>query len=73
MNGETASDWIFGILMAVSGLIGLVMAAGARDPEIFIFGGSLAVFAVAFIAGLRRRHTAAMVAAPVAAEAKAHG
>jgi hypothetical protein len=71
MNGETASDWIFGVLMALFGLIGLAMAIGARDPEIFIFGGSLVVFAVAFIAGLVRRHMAVVV--PAAAEAAVHG
>ncbi len=58
MNGESVSDAIFTGLMAVFGLIGVVMAVGARDAEIFIFGASLAVLAAAFIAGIWRRRAA---------------
>ncbi|MBN8897526.1 MAG: hypothetical protein BGO51_20585 [Rhodospirillales bacterium 69-11] len=51
-----ASDLIVGIMMAVFGLIGLIMAAGATDNEIYVFGLSLLGFAVVFDFGLIRRH-----------------
>jgi hypothetical protein len=59
---ERLSDWIVGIMVGVFGLVGLVMAVGARDEEIFIFGASLAVFAGVFIYGLYKGQTAAAVA-----------
>lgn len=63
MNGETSSAWIFGGLMALLGVLGLIMAGGARDSEILVFGVSLVGFAIAFITGLlRRRPRAARVA-----------
>ncbi len=40
--------WFMGILAGLSGLIGLVMASGARDLGISFFGMALAVFAVLF-------------------------
>ena len=55
MNVE-ASDIIVGLLMAVFGIVGLVLAAGAMDDEMYVFGFSLFAFAVAFIFGLIRRH-----------------
>lgn len=51
---ETASDVVVGVLVAVFGLIGLILAIGARDVEILIFGFSLAAFAVAFDVSLLR-------------------
>lgn len=42
--------------MAVFGLIGLVLAAGATDNGIYIFGLCLAGFAIVFDVGLIRRH-----------------
>jgi hypothetical protein len=59
MNGESVSDAIFTALMAAFGVIGVAMAVGARDAEIVIFGASLALMAVAFIAGIWRRRAAA--------------
>lgn len=50
------SDVIVGLLMSVLGLIGLFMAAGATDDAIYVFGLSLAGFAVVFVLGLIRRH-----------------
>ena len=41
-------DIIVGVFVALLGLIGLVMAAGALDQEIYVFGLSLVVFAGAF-------------------------
>ncbi len=70
MNGETISDGIFGLLMSLFGVIGLILAIGARDAEIFIFGASLTVFAIAFIAGLVRRR--ATVPVLVASQVATH-
>jgi hypothetical protein len=50
------SDIIVGIFVAILGLVGLVLAAGALDDEIYIFGLGLAGFAVAFDFGLIRAH-----------------
>lgn len=55
MNIEV-SDLIVGFLMTVFGLLGLVLAAGAADDEMYVFGLSLAGFAVVFVIGLVRRH-----------------
>ena len=54
MNVE-ASDVIVGLLMAVLGIVGLILASGAMDDEMYVFGFSLFGFAVAFIFGLIRR------------------
>ncbi len=53
---DDISEIIVGIMVAVLGLVGLVMASGAYDSEIFIFGLSVAGFAVVFDIGLIRRH-----------------
>ena len=50
------SDVIVGLLMTALGLIGLVMASGALDNEIYIFGLSLAGFAFVFLLGLVRAY-----------------
>jgi hypothetical protein len=50
------SDLIVGLLMAALGLIGLILAAGAQDDEMFVFGFALFGFACAFVLGLVRRH-----------------
>ena len=68
---ETASAWIVGIMMTAFGLLGLVLAAGARDDEMSIFGWSLSGFAAVFIAGLVRAHYDAVDAAK--ARAGRHG
>ncbi|MDR3538941.1 MAG: hypothetical protein P4L71_20770 [Acetobacteraceae bacterium] len=51
-----ASDLIVGIMVSVFGLIGLILAAGATDNEMYVFGLSLAGFSVVFVIGLIRRH-----------------
>ena len=56
MNVEEPSDVIIGVLMAVFGIVGLVLAAGAMDNEMYVFGFSLFGFACVFDAGLLRRH-----------------
>jgi hypothetical protein len=71
MHDESTSDWVVGLMMAVFGLIGLIMAGGARDNEIFIFGLSLLGFAVIFIGGLVRSHYDTRDLA--AAKARNHG
>jgi hypothetical protein len=53
---DTVSDLAVGLLVAVLGLVGLFLAAGALDDEIFIFGLGLVAFAVVFDLGLIRAH-----------------
>ena len=53
---EDVSALVVAALVAVLGLLGLVMASGALDDEIYIFGLSLAAFSGLFGFGLIRRH-----------------
>lgn len=53
-SGGGLADWAVGIFVGVLGLIGLVLASGAMDDEIYIFGLSVAAFAVLFDFGLIR-------------------
>lgn len=55
MNATLA--WIVGGLIAVLGLVGLFLAAGARDVGIYLFGLLLFLFAVLFDFGLIKRNT----------------
>ena len=50
------SDLIVGLLMAVFGLVGLILASGAMDNEMYVFGLSLFGFTCLFVLGLLRRH-----------------
>lgn len=50
------SDLIVGLLMAALGLTGLILASGAMDDGMYVFGFSLFVFACVFEFGLMRRH-----------------
>ena len=50
------SDLIVGLVVAAFGLIGLILASGAMDDEMFVFGLSLFGFACVFDFGLLRRH-----------------
>jgi hypothetical protein len=50
------SDLIVGLLMTTFGIIGLILASGAMDNEMYVFGLSLFGFAVLFDLGLVRRH-----------------
>jgi hypothetical protein len=53
---EEVSDIVVGVLVLVLGLIGLKMASGALDDEIYVFGLSMALFAALFEFGLIRRY-----------------
>ena len=53
---EEASERVVGGLMLILGLTGLLLASGALDNAIYIFGLSLAAFAVVFELGLIRSH-----------------
>ena len=53
---EQVSDLVMGALMAFFGVLGLFLAARAEDAEMYLFGLSLAGFAVLFLFGLMRRH-----------------
>jgi hypothetical protein len=50
------SDLIVGFLMTAFGIIGLILASGAMDNEMYVFGLALFAFAVVFDLGLIRRH-----------------
>jgi hypothetical protein len=50
------SDLIVGLLMTAFGIIGLILASGAMDNEMYVFGLGLFAFAVVFDLGLIRRH-----------------
>ena len=41
--------WIVGGIVSLLGLIGLFLAAGAKDDGIYLFGLALAVFAVFYV------------------------
>lgn len=56
MNGEAMADALVGILMVPLGLLGLVLASGAVDGEMYLFGLSLAAFCAAFGFGVLKRH-----------------
>jgi hypothetical protein len=43
-------------MMTVFGLVGLILASGAMDNEMYVFGLSLFGFACVFDFGLLRRH-----------------
>ena len=58
------SDLIVGLLMTVLGLTGLILASGAMDDEMYVFGLSLFGFAVVFDFGLMRRHFDRLEARP---------
>jgi hypothetical protein len=62
------SDLIVGLLTAALGLIGLILAAGALDNEMFVFGFALFGFACVFVLGLVRRHFDRLEAARVASD-----
>ena len=69
-------DIVVGVFVALLGLVGLVLAAGALDQEMYVFGLSLVVFAGAFDWGLAlkimRRMEAARAEAVLAGE-RGHG
>ncbi len=64
------SDLIVGLMMLLFGVVGLILAAGAVDDEMYVFGLSLFAFACLFIIGQIRHHFDRRDAARVAARAK---
>jgi hypothetical protein len=50
------SDFLVGIFVALLGVVGLFLVAGAVDDEIVIFGAGLAAFAVVFDFGIVRAY-----------------
>ncbi len=50
------SELVVGMMMGLFGLIGLFLAAGAADDEMYVFGLALSGFAICFEFGLLRRH-----------------
>jgi hypothetical protein len=51
-----AGDLVAGAMMLVFGLIGIMLASGATDNEMYVFGLSLIGFAAVFVFGLIKRH-----------------
>jgi hypothetical protein len=49
---EELGAWCVGILVLVLGIVGIILAAHARDDGMYVFGWSLAGFAVAFLFNL---------------------
>jgi uncharacterized membrane protein YccC len=69
---SSVSDLVVGLMMAVFGLIGLFLVAGAADNEMYIFGLALSGFAVCFIFGLVKRHYDRRDAASAVAQDQSH-
>ena len=64
-----ASDVVVGLMMSAFGMLGLFLAAGSHDVEMYIFGLALAGFAVLFVGGqIRRRFNEAEALALVRQE-----
>lgn len=59
--------------MAGFGLLGLILAIGARDIEMTIFGWSLAAFGLLFVAGVARGRFGKLALAPAGVQAKDSG
>jgi hypothetical protein len=72
MQMEHVSDLIIGLMMAVFGLIGLFLVAGAADSEMYVFGLSLSGFAVLFDFGLIKRYFDRRDSIAVAAQDRSH-
>lgn len=66
-------DIVIGLMMVVFAVLGLVLAAGALDIQMTIFGAGLAVFSVAFIFGQIRRHYNTADRARAVAARASHG
>ncbi len=69
---ELVSSILVGALVLLLGLVGLLLASGAMDSGIYVFGLSLAGFATLFGFGLIRAHYDRIDAARHA-EAGSHG
>jgi membrane protease YdiL (CAAX protease family) len=66
-------DYVTWLLVAALGLLGPVLAHGARDNEIYIFGLSLFGFSVAFLFFEMKRHFDLADAAKAATDAAPTG
>ena len=55
MDGDP-SGLIVGLVMTALGLAGLILASGAMDDAMYVFGLALFAFACLFNLGLLRRH-----------------
>ncbi len=53
---DNLSAWVIGVLVTVLGFIGLILASGALDTMLYIFGLGLFLFAVLFVFWLVKRH-----------------
>ena len=53
---EEVSEIVVGVLVTLLALIGLVLASGALDDEMYLFGFSLAAFGFVFNAMLIKKH-----------------
>lgn len=51
-----AGRWVASLLVAVLGVIGLILAAGALDSGIYVFGLGMAVWAVLFQFQMLKQH-----------------
>lgn len=49
---EKLGIWLTGLIMAVLAILGLMLAAGAHDLGMTIFGSGLFIFGMLFIFGL---------------------
>ena len=52
---DVVSSWVMGVFVGVLGLVGLFMAAGARDGAVYGFGLGVFLFAVLFVFLLIKR------------------
>ncbi len=69
---SNVSDLVIGLMMAVFGLIGLFLVAGATDVEMYVFGIALTGFAVVFDFGLIKQYHDRRDAALAAARDQSH-
>jgi hypothetical protein len=70
---SNVSDIVVGLMMAVFGVIGLFLVAGAADTEMYIFGVGLTGLAVCFDFGLIKRRFDQRDAARASARELTHG
>ncbi len=69
---EQTGDLVVGLLVLVLGLTGLVLASGALDDAMYVFGLSLAGFGAVFDLGLVKRHFDRLDAARHAGRGASH-
>jgi hypothetical protein len=69
---SNVSDLVVGLMVAVFGLVGLFLVAGAADSEMYVFGLALSGFAICFEFGLIRRHYDRRETVQVPARGKPH-